>query len=86
MSTAPRPVVLCRGACELLEDGLGNDVTVIGLALQRLIRVPGLPVEARRWIVAARERVATLERRYRGLTPCDRCPGCGRGAILDVEA
>lgn len=84
--TTPRPVVLCRGACEILEDGLGNDVTVVGLALQRLLRVPGLPVEARRWVVLARARLDLLEARYRGLTPCDRCPGCGKGAIVDVEA
>ncbi|WP_025322246.1 hypothetical protein [Deferrisoma camini] len=81
----PRPVVLCRGACEILEDALGNDVTVLALAVQRMLRA-GVTTEQRRYLVMIRERVQRIEARYRGLTPCDRCPGCRRGTMIDVEA
>lgn len=70
-----RPVVVCRSACAILEDRLGNDATVIGLAAQRLFAHTDHP-HARallRMILRSAQRIARL---HEGLTPCDDCLGC----------
>ena len=80
---AERPVVLCRSACLVLEDRLGNGVLAIALAAGRLLTVR-TESERRRYIVMIRRQAERLEAIHRGLTPCDRCPGCpDRGRLVD---
>ena len=86
----PRPLVLCRSACEVAEDRIGNSILVIAVAAQRLATARS-DAEMRRLVVMIRRHAERLESFHRGLTPCDRCGLCTgapppKGRLLDELA
>jgi len=79
-----RPVSVCASGREILDDMLGNKLTVIGLSAHRLERTATLA--ERKELRCLLDAVEQLEGFMRDLSPCRGCLKCTSvGVILDLE-
>ena len=78
----PRPVSLCSSGRDIIDDVVGNQITVIGLALHRG-REHGLSPDLVGYITEA---AAEIEEFLRELSSCHGCEKCaGINVVLDIE-